>query len=164
MATTMSANAQPPNDLCANVQAQDLLIGGSLFLSGDNTGATSTDDGVPGSTIGDSGLPTVWHAFTISSCTKVVVEYCGTTPSFGNYWNLLSEDCPSSVAINATTFDDVLCGDGNRTLTFDGLAAGTYYLPVLNDPFNNAVGPYQVALSAFVCTGGTPPNDLRRDH
>lgn len=160
---SLSTYAQPPNDLCANVQAQDLLVGGMLFLSGDNSGATSTDDGVPGSTIGDAGLPTVWHAFTLGSCAQVLVEYCGTTPSFGNYWNLISRDCPSSIEVNATAFNDVDCGDGNRTMIFDGLAAGTYYLPVLNDPFNNADGPYEIKLSAIVCTGGTPPNDLCGD-
>ena len=153
----------PPNDLCYDVMPETLEVGHHVLFVGDNTGATAVDDGVSGSTIGDAGLPTVWHAFELTSCSKVIVEYCGTTPSFGNYWNLLSTDCPSSTSINVAAFNDTVCGDGNRTMIFDPIQPGVYYLPVLNDPFNNAEGPYEIRVSALVCTGGTPPNDICSD-
>ena len=159
----LSATAQPPNDKCYDVMPVDLAVGQQINFAGDNTGATTTDDGVPGSTIGDAGLPTVWHSFNLLSCSRVRVEYCGTTPRFQNYWNLISTDCPSSTSINVSSFTDTLCADTNRTMVFDSLAAGTYYLPVLNDPFNNAEGPYEIMVSATVCEGGTPPNDLCGD-
>jgi hypothetical protein len=153
----------PPNDRCDHVLPRALPMGGSLFFTGDNTGATNTDDAVQGTEVADSGLPTVWHAFTVASCSKVTIAYCGTDPVFTSHWNLLGQGCPATSFIAATGTDDAICGDGNRTLVFDGLQPGTYYIPVLSEVFGTANGPYQLTVSAKVCSGGVPPNDRCSD-
>ena len=43
------------------------------------------------------------------------------------------------------------CGDGNRTMYYDSLLAGTYFIPVLMDPFNSAEGPYEITVAADAC-------------
>lgn len=152
--------AAPPNDRCDHVLPRPLPMGGTLVFEGTTVDATTTDDALPDNEIGQLGLPTVWHAFTLQHCTRVEVAYCGTTPAFTSYWALLSKGCPAALTIPASSFSDAACGDGNRTLVFDSLGAGTYYLPVLSEVFGTAYGPYRITVSAQVCTGGTPPNDL----
>jgi hypothetical protein len=149
----------PANDLCTNVTAQALAIDGSLTFTGDNTGATFDGDAVPGSFM-DLGLPSVWHAFTTTDCADVTISYCGIDPVFGNTWNWLATSCPADVMINATTFNTDDCGDGNKTLYFNALPAGTYYLPVLTEPFSGAQGPYSVEVAAAGCGSNSPTNDL----
>ena len=152
----------PPNDLCGDVTPEDLSTGSSITFTGDNTGATFAGDAAPGSPM-DIGLPSVWHAFTTTDCADVVVSYCGIDPAFGNTWNWLSTDCPASDMINATTSNTTDCGDGNKTIYFNNLPAGTYYLPVLTDPFANSEGPYSIEVSASACGSNSPPNDLCAD-
>lgn len=149
----------PINDLCTSVSPQGLVLGSTLTFTGSTTAATAAGDATPGSPM-DLGLPSVWHAFTTTSCAIVTVSYCGINPAYGNTWNWLALNCPANSVLNATSFNTTTCGDGNKTLIFDQLPAGTYYLPVLNDPFNNATGPYSIAVSAASCTGATPENDL----
>ena len=155
--------AAPPNDRCDHVLPRPLPMGGSLVFTGSTEGGTTTDDALPGTVIGDSGLPTVWHAFTITTCSKVTVAYCGTDPLFTSHWNLLGQGCPATSFIAPVSIDDAACDDGNRTLTFDGLQPGTYYIPVLSEIFGTAYGPYRLTVSARVCSGGAPPNDLCTD-
>jgi hypothetical protein len=152
--------AAPPNDRCDHVLPRPLPMGGTLVFEGTTVDATFTDDALPDNEIGQLGLPTVWHAFTLEQCTRVEVTYCGTTPAFTSHWALLAKGCPAAMTIPATSISDDACGDGNRTFVFDSLGAGTFYLPVLSDIFGTAYGPYQITVSAGVCTGGTPPNDL----
>ena len=149
----------PENDLCASVTAADLAVGSSLTFTGDNTGATFADDAVPGSFM-DLGLPSVWHAFTTTDCADVTISYCGIDPVFGNTWNWLALSCPADVMLNATTFNSDDCGDGNKTLYFNALPAGTYYLPVLTEPFSGAQGPYAIEVSAASCGSNSPENDI----
>ena len=149
----------PSNDLCTNVVPEALAAGATLTFTGNNTGATFEGDAQPGSGM-DLGLPSVWHAFTTTDCADVVVSYCGIDPVFGSTWNWLATDCPSSVMINATTFNTTDCGDGNKTIYFNALPAGTYYLPILTEPFSGAQGPYTVEVSAATCGSNSPVNDL----
>ncbi|MBS1581285.1 MAG: T9SS type A sorting domain-containing protein, partial [Bacteroidetes bacterium] len=145
----------PVNDSCASVTPQALNVGGTLTFTGDNTGATAADDFAPTSDF--AGTPVVWHAFTTNSCANVTVSYCGQTPTWENTLGILSTDCPSDSVIFFTTLD--ACTDGNIIYAFDALAAGTYYVPVLLDPTNNAEGPYSIAVHAAPCDGMAPPND-----
>jgi hypothetical protein len=147
------------NDLCTSVTPQQLNPGVPLSFSGNNTGATFDGDATPGSAM-DLGLPSVWHAFTTTECADVVVSYCGISPVFGNTWNWLATSCPADVMINATSFNNSDCGDGNKTLFFNALPAGTYYLPVLTEPFSGAQGPYTIQVSADPCGSNSPANDL----
>jgi hypothetical protein len=138
----------PPNDLCTSVAAPLLNPGGSLTYTGNSTGATFTDDAVPGSIIALVGLPNVWHAFTIEQCLDLRVEYCGTTPAFTNVWNLLAISCPADDLVFSTSNNSTDCGDGNRTAYYVDVLPGTYWIPVLVDPFSGSVGPYTVSVHA----------------
>ncbi|MEO8069027.1 MAG: T9SS type A sorting domain-containing protein [Flavobacteriales bacterium] len=152
--TVPCVSVAPINDQCANIIPQSLSIGGTAIFSGDNTGATTTNDYVPGSTweIPPPILPSVWHAFTISACADITVELCGTTPAFGNVWIILATSCPGDDNIvGPGTFDNTSCGDGNYTVFYDDVPAGTYYLPVLSE--TGSFGPYTVTVNATACAG-----------
>ncbi|MBK6829890.1 MAG: T9SS type A sorting domain-containing protein [Flavobacteriales bacterium] len=137
------------NDECGSVTAEALTLGGSLTLSGDVTFATSTGDFVTGSPY--AGAPVVWHAFTTTECADVSLSYCGLDPVWTNSFGFFARDCPASDLVLFSSFNSTDCLDGNRTYLFDQLAAGTYYVPVLLDPNDNAVGPYELTLSASAC-------------
>ena len=151
----------PANDLCSNVVPTPLAVGGSITFNGDNTGATIDGDYVPGSDLDVEGLPSVWHAFTIADCADVTVNYCGTTPEFLNFWIVLATQCPADALVFSTSFDLTDCGDGNATINYQGLEAGTYYLPVMldTDPATLAQGPYTIDVSAVPCPA-PPANDV----
>lgn len=151
----------PENDNCADVIASDLAAGSALTFTGDNTGATMDGDYEPGSQLEALGLASVWHAFTTTECANVTVSYCGTDPAFLDFWIVLTTDCPASDAlVFNSSFNTTDCGDGNGTIYFNNLPAGTYYLPVMNDPTPEslAVGPYTIDVSATACSPG-PVND-----
>jgi hypothetical protein len=139
----------PPNDNCGDVTPQALVPGTPLTFTGDNTGAT-TDCALLGP-YGDA-----WHAFTTTEELNVVVDYCGTTPAFGNYYWVVVPDCPCSSYILRSWYDWTSCPDGNITFGFDHLPAGTYYIPVLTDI--GSVGPYTVNVNAST-PPPAPPND-----
>ncbi len=138
----------PTNDLCGNVNAVSLSVGNTITFTGDNTNATSTGDFVPGSVF-DPMDPTVWHSFTTTECSNVVVSYCNTDPAFGNIWIFLSPSCPAgdNYVLGAAEFTS--CPD-NGTVSYFNLPAGTWYLPVLMDPAA-AVGPYSIDVTATAC-------------
>ena len=146
----------PANDDCGDMSPVALAAGATINFTGDNTGATSVNEGP------FAGFPTVWHAFTTTVCTDVTVSYCGTSPAFGNVWVSLSTDCPSTTFLDASSFNDTDCPDGNITAIYTALPAGTYWLPVLQDV--GATGPYTIDVNAVACAGGgAPPNDLCAD-
>ena len=144
----------PANDQCQNIVPQALNVGGSLNFTGTTVGATTTNDAVPLSDM-DDGIPKVWHAFTLSSCANVVVSYCNTTPAFDEIY-IVWTDCPAST-FNLGTFDFTTCVDGNGTVFFNALPAGTYYLPI--GQFGaGTTGAYTVQVAATACAG-VPAND-----
>lgn len=140
----------PPNDNCASATPVPLVEGSPLTFTGNNSGATSDC-----SLLGD---PEVWHAFTTTECMNVTVNYCGTTPSFGNIYVALAQGCPCGSYVLYSSYDWTTCGDGNITIRYDYLPAGTWYLPVLDDPANSASGPYTIHVSGIACPPA-PPND-----
>lgn len=158
----VAPGAEPPvNDQCGDVSAEDLAVGSSLTFTGDNTGATMGGDYEPGSDLESSGLASVWHAFTTTECANVSVSYCGTDPAFLNAWIFLSTTCPATDDIlPSASFNTDDCADGNVTMYYPNLPAGTYYLPVMNDPNveSLAVGPYTIEVAATGCLPG-PSND-----
>lgn len=144
----------PANDLCASITPQPLPVGGSLTLTGTTVGATTTNDAVPGSPM-DDGVPKVWHAFTLTECADVTVAYCGTNPAFDNVYIVVT-DCPAD-GFTPGPYNDTDCADGNFTVLFPALPAGTYYLPV--GQFDvGTTGSYTIDLSAVACAG-PPSND-----
>lgn len=146
-----------PNDNCSAVTPEALGVGGVLTFSGDNTTATATGDFAQGSPF--AGAPAVWHAFTLDACTSVSVAYCGQVPAWGNTLGILARDCPASDLVYFSTFNTDDCGDGNRTYFFDGLLAGTYYIPVLLHPASGSVGPYTITVTGSEC----PPAPTYQD-
>jgi len=142
----------PPNDLCDDTAPEVLLLNDTLTFTGDNSLATSTNDAEPGTVLDNAGLPVVWHAFSTSECMSVTIDYCGTTPPFGNWYDLLATTCPATdVLVYADSANDVTCLDGNHTVFFSELPAGVYFYPVLQDPFSNASGPYTVNVMSDSC-------------
>lgn len=145
----------PVNDDCSTLPDMTLPLGGSLTFTGDNTGATSANDFEPGSPL-DGVDPCVWHKFTTSGCANITVSYCTTSPAFQAVLAILSPSCPTGADYQSYfsyNYDD--CGNGNGTIYYTGVPAGTWYLPVMANTFVNAVGPYTVQVSATACP--TPP-------
>lgn len=128
----VSCAVPPENDNCEDVTPVTLSDGVAVTFTGDNTNATHQCDFFDG--------PHVWHAFTLDTTMIVTLDYCTTDPSFGNAWLNLAIGCPcSGVSFSGEyNYDD--CGDGNLTITWNYLDAGTYYYPVKLDEL--AVGPY----------------------
>lgn len=137
----------PSNDLCQNALVQALPPDGSITITGDNTGATDTED---------FGNPVCWEAFTVDTCSTVTVSYCGTDPLFELVYSILIVGCPDFIA-NVQNNGTTACDDGNTVITYEALAAGTYYVPVLS--IAGAEGPYTMTVTSDVCD--TPPlNDV----
>jgi hypothetical protein len=146
----------PVNDDCAAVVPVALPVPGVVTFTGDNCGATFNDCAA------FAAYADVWEAFTITEPAIITLDYCTTTPAFGNAWLNLALDCACTGFTPGATYDFTSCGDGNLTLTWGTLAAGTYYYPVLLDIPNGAAGPYTIHVTA-----DTPPtapaNDLCDD-
>jgi hypothetical protein len=151
---TMRGSA-PPNDNCSSVTTQVLPLGGSITFTGDNTGATATNDFEPGSPLEGVG-PCVWHKFSIAGCANITVSYCATSPAFAGVAAFLSPSCPSgSDYVLYFDYNYSECGNGNGTVHYTAVPAGTYYLPVMMNSAIGAVGPYEIEVSAEACA--TPP-------
>lgn len=145
----------PPNDQCFNLVGQPLAVGGSLTFTGTTAGATTTGDAQAGSDL-DDGIPKVWHRFTTSACANVTVSYCGITPAFDQVYIALANACPANTFVPGQ-FDFTTCTDGNATLTFPQLPAGSYYLPV-GQFGGSSSGPYSISVDATACDP-PPAND-----
>lgn len=148
----------PPNDQCTAVTPVIITPGGSTTYTGTTLGATTTGDG------SFTANPTVWHAFTLTGCADVTLSYCGNNPPFGNVWLNLATACPPFSFTPAGTFNNTSCtsGPANYQVTWLGLAAGTYYVPIMGlsttPGFTNTPGPYSVTLSTVACPP-PPTND-----
>lgn len=155
ISATACASAGPPNDLCTGAQPHALDIGDTVTITGDNTGATDNDG---------LGIPVVWESFTLAQCANVTVDYCGTAPPFTVNFHGIYADCPATAFIDTTAGGT--CPDGNRSDTFEGLAPGTYWIPVVLEA-GTAEGAYTLNVTATACAGpvnnfcnGAEPNDL----
>ncbi len=150
----------PVNDNC-NVPSSALSVGTPLTFTGTTVGATIDNDFAVGST-DYASYGTVWHSFTTTECTDVIVSYCGTDPTMNTVWIILATACPEGSDHVFTSDNDISsCGDGNFTLFFNELPAGTYLIPVLSSSTNGGEswGPYVIHVSAAACaTTGIPEN------
>lgn len=145
----------PVNDLCGNVTASPLAVGGTLTFTGTTVGATTTADASVVSPLND-GVAKVWHAFTLAQCADVSVTYCGTAAPFDEVYLALSASCPADQPL-FTTQSAYNCVDNNAQISFLGVPAGTYYLPV--GRFGpGSTGPYNITVSAAACVAA-PDND-----
>jgi hypothetical protein len=116
----------PPNDNCSDVTPTTLTVGVTTTFNGNNEYATQDCFTL------DAGATEAWEAFTLTEKMDIVIDYCGTTPSFELVYIVLADACPCGELIYAESTDWTLCsGDGNVTMYFPALDAGTYYIPVL---------------------------------
>ena len=132
----------PANDQCGMLLSR-AYPSRSVTFNGDNTGALDTEG---------FGTPQVWEAFTITDCAFLTLNYCGTTPAFENLFLNLTVGCPGTDAIVNTGYENTTCADGNYTVQYEYVPAGTYYYPVLMDA--TATGPYSITVSAVACPAG----------
>lgn len=135
---TITSFVPPPNDNCEDVTPVTLTAGVPVTFTGDNTNATNECS----SLLASDGE--TWHAFELTECSDVTIDYCGTSPAFGNAWIVVITGCPCDNLVYYTDFNTTDCGDGNVTINFASLPAGVYYYPVLKDPAYGAVGPYTI--------------------
>jgi hypothetical protein len=146
----------PANDGCSGVTPQPLEQGTPLTFTGTTAGATIN---------GDFAQPdinthaAVWHAVTITECADLTIDLCGTSPAFTNGYGIIDTSCPSDTAtqILYSTVNTTSCDDGNFTVIYYGVPAGTYYLPVWSE-LGVAYGPYTLNVSSAPCTP-PPAND-----
>jgi len=140
----------PPNDNCGDVVPFDLAVGSPVTITGDNTGATSDCAalGWPGE---------AWFAFTTTETLDITVDLCGTTPAFGQAGIVLVPDCPCSTYLFYGVSYSFSCYDGNITMTFYNVPAGTSYYPMYSQQ-GIALGPYTINFSAALpCSLECPP-------
>ncbi len=124
------------HDNCANAE---VILSFPYTDVDDNTGATME--------CAAGGYREVWYTFTTTSTCNLSIAYCGTSPAFGNAYIVLDTSCPCSGAWTfASTWENTSCGDGNWTIYWNNLPAGTYWAPILTDV--GSEGPYTVT---FAC-------------
>lgn len=147
--TKAQSGGSTPNVLCSGAVVNALALDVPVTVSGDNTGAEL--DPV-------FGVPVVWEAFTITTCANVSVGYCGTTPAFASSLITLAVGCPLTnfVFNSSANIDPDACGDGNYTILFPNLPAGTYFFPVRQG--TGSIGPYSLTFTAVTCTATAPAN------
>jgi hypothetical protein len=143
----------PSNDDCEDAVTFALDNGVPFTYCGDNTGATEDCAALSGGTLREA-----WFKFTIAETMDVSISYCGTTPAFTNGYIVLDTACPCTGTFTfASGYDNTTCGDGNYSLYWNNLPAGTYYWPLLTTNVTEsgyyAEGPYTVTFLGVVPMG-----------
>ncbi|MGB6082646.1 T9SS type A sorting domain-containing protein [Moheibacter sp.] len=145
----------PANDNCEDITPTTLTNGTPATFTGTTEGATgSTEE------INVLGYAAVWEAVTLTGdCNNLTVDYCGTTPGVmdGQMFIVYTDSCPTTDFVIGT-YDFTTCGDGNGTIRFYNLPAGTYYLPVIVDTAFNTLGEYTMNVLSEDCPP-PPSND-----
>jgi len=117
----------PATDICSMQMDSTVMLGDSIaynldaFCSSDDAGIAGLFGGVAG---------TSWITFTLTSCSDVTVDFCGTGVFTNASLNLYG-DCGAVQQINSQSFDFTTCADGNPTIFYNSLPPGQYYYPVL---------------------------------
>jgi hypothetical protein len=134
----------PPNDDCVDVTPVPLPDGTPLTFTGDNTYATNDcplSDGAQ-----------VWFAFTTDMCMDVRIDFCGTSPSLNWVSIVMTHECPCDTPwVRYTDANWTDCTDGNPTVIFNSLPAGTYYYGMISNPAQNPTGPYTCHILGIHC-------------
>ncbi|HNW90180.1 MAG TPA: GEVED domain-containing protein, partial [Bacteroidales bacterium] len=139
-AYNLYASYKPWNDECTAVTPDALPVGTTLTYTGNNTNATTDCSSII--------WATVWYAFTTTQCSDVTVNLCGTSPAFATAGVVLTQ-CPCSSTIYGA-YNNSECGDGNFSMHFDNLPAGTYYYPVYSQ--SPSVGYYTLHIISSLPT------------
>jgi len=136
----ISCGETPPNLSCTTTPVETLNPDSSVAFTGSNT---ISDNECAAFTGGH-----VWIAFDLTEPGSVTLDYTGTTPVFEDAWINLVEGCPcAEVSAPADCVGDA--PDGNVTMTWDCVPAGTYYYPVLSGP--GSEGNYTINVSTTPC-------------
>src|SRR5690606_34061458 len=126
-------------DNCSDVTPTVLTNGVPVTFTGDTSeGTTSPEE----SSVLGAGA--VWEAVTLTGdCNNLTIDYCGTAAGImSTMFIIYTTDCPPTAYVIGT-YDFITCVDGNGTLYFTSLPAGTYYIPVLADSaYNTTLGEY----------------------
>ena len=145
--------AAPENDNCEDVVPTVMTNGQPVTFHGTTLGGTASDH--------ESevlGYGAVWEAITLTGeCNNLTIDYCGTP--YGNMLNAFIDyqiSCDSGEFVYGD-WDDYTCPDGNFTIRFQNVPAGTYYIPVIIDPDYNVLGDYTLNVLSVDCP--PPPSD-----
>jgi hypothetical protein len=122
--TCEAGGEPPPNDNCSDVTPVSIPVETVVTLTGNNENATNDCDALAPATM-------AWEAITLTEKMDLVIDFCTTTPAFELVYIVMTADCPCGELIYAASTDWDLCGDGNVTMYYPALDAGTYYIPVL---------------------------------
>jgi len=132
----------PPNDNCEDVVPAFLGMGQTLSITGTSLGATPECPAL-------GWTAEVWEAFYTTEPMDVSIDFCGTTPAFATIGIVLDATCPCDGAwIFDTNYEFSTCGDGNGTIYWLALPAGTYYYPIYVDGVTK--GPYTMQIKSIV--------------
>ena len=131
----------PPHDNCENAVAV-----AAFPFTETNTTLCATQQCLSYGTSDD-----VWYTFTTTEVCNLEINFCGSATVFNTVRVVLEQQCPcnSALWIFPTTTEWASCGDGNPTMTYNGLPAGTYWYAVYSTDLQT--GPYTISIDC------TPP-------
>jgi hypothetical protein len=148
MNITCEPHIPPANDNCESVTPTVLTNGTPVTFTGTTVGATMSAN--------EQSLftyATVWEAVTLTGqCNTLTYNFCGTP--FANMISALIayvSSCSSTQYVMSNSYNASACTDGNYTIRFTNLPAGTYYLPVLADVLLNKAGEYTMTVVSEDC-------------
>ena len=127
-------------DACTSTSIVPLTIGSTINLIGDTTGATNDC-----ATLVD---PDVWHAFSLTECMDVTIQFCDTVNQFPTIWIVVANSCPCG-ALTYGSADFTTCASGQPTVRFPLLQPGVYYYPVWAGA--GSPGPYVGTITGVAC-------------
>ncbi len=145
----------PANDDCSAVTPAMLTNGaGATTLIGTTVDATASSE--EASLL---GFAAVWEAVTLTgTCNNLTFDFCGTGAGIMAQSFVFYTDCPLTTT-TAGLSNTTSCGDGNTTVNFYNLPAGTFYIPVLSDAIFNTLGTYSLNVTSEDCPAPPANND-----
>jgi len=136
------------NDVCSSAANHPITVGSIGFptmitISGDSASVTGPDS---------CNLNMWWESFTLDAPADVTVDFC-CSGGAANMFNVLFNACPVNNNCNGFIFNDIagsgapVCSDSGAWQKFNGMAAGTYYIPL------STASPYQIHVTAVEPVG-----------
>jgi len=123
-------------DTCSTATPTPVPVGSpgsplTTTIFGDNSGATGPDGDCLLSNPNDLGW---YEAFTIDTCARVTIDYCGSDPTRRPDWAYLYRDCCAPTIGFEATNRFFPCTDFNLWIDFGVLNPGTYIVPIYTVP------------------------------
>jgi hypothetical protein len=140
----------PYNDDCANATLTPIVNGNPpVTINGTTFGGTGS---VEEQAAAGQGATMVWEAITLTECADLTIDYCGTVPVMPNPFVVYTDCQFTNIVFGNVEF--TTCPDGNGTITWTDVPAGTHYIPINAD----TQGPYTINISAVDCVAGLDEN------